>query len=228
MTVELPDLPDTADAEEVGRRIAAETGGFTGGGVEVFADIGRFTLRSLIDNGLRPSHRLLDLGCGALRNGFWLVRYLDADRYFGIEPSKRYVEIGMKHAIGPQLAAEKRPRFDHNREFDLAAFGERWDFVVARSIFSHASPEQFRKAMISFRDNSNPEAVMLASYRPIPKRKAGQDFIDLEPDGPEWRYNRFYSEKYLQDMARECGVHARNYGEVFNTQMWLRVSRTDA
>src|SRR5262245_52171544 len=45
----------------------------------------RFQLAFLRRMGLRPSHRVLDIGCGPLRGGLPLIRYLDRGRYTGIE-----------------------------------------------------------------------------------------------------------------------------------------------
>src|ERR1700761_2364722 len=147
-------MTDTQDIIEVARRIAIDTGGFTGGRLEIFAEAGQFSFDSLQQNGLKPSSKVLDYGCGSLRLGYWLVRFLEADRYFGIEPSERFLSAGLRHALGPELQAEKRPRFSNVATFDFSVFGEKFDFVVARSIFSHATPEDFLKAMESFRDNS--------------------------------------------------------------------------
>jgi hypothetical protein len=209
---------------EVARKIGADTRGFTGGGVDLFAEVGRFTLTSLQDNGLSPDSRVLDLGCGALRLGYWLVRYLDPDRYYGIEPNRKYVQAGLRHAIGPELEAAKRSRFHYAGDFDFSVFDIKFNFIVARSIFSHAPPEAFCGAMQSFCDNSTVGAVMLASYRPMRKRDPNVDFIDPNPDGPDWRLRR-YSLDFLQRSARDRGLTADNYGAPFNGQVWLRLSK---
>ena len=50
--------------------------------------MGHLQLQTLIQLGLRPQHRLLDIGCGSLRAGKRFIPYLDAERYFGIEPNE--------------------------------------------------------------------------------------------------------------------------------------------
>jgi SAM-dependent methyltransferase len=211
--------------EDVARKIAKETGGFTGGPINQFAEIGRQTLASLEANGVRPGHHVLDVGCGALRLGYWLVRYLDADRYCGIEPNKSYVDAGLKHAIGPDLVAQKRPRFDHSSEFDFSVFGTKFDFVIARSIFSHTPPAMMRSAMESFRDNSTDSAIMLASYKHTREGDKDADFVDAGGgSGREWGWFR-YRPAHVYAMARECGLWADDWGKKFNGQVWLKVSR---
>lgn len=219
-------MPDYASIEDVARNIAEETGGFTGGPIARFGEVGLHTLQSLKRTGLHPSACLLDVGCGALRLGYWLIRFLQPDRYCGIDPNPRYIAAGLKHAIGPKLEAEKRPRFDHNAEFDFSTFGTKFDFVVARSIFSHASPEMVCKVMESFGDNSTGKGIMLVSYKPIRKQNAGARVIDVLEKENGWSWRR-YGNTHLKKLARERGLFAANFGKPFNGQIWLRVSKTD-
>jgi hypothetical protein len=70
--------------QDIGEQIHKQ-GIFTGGPVEVFDQAGRLQLYTLVREGLSPYSKLLDVGCGCLRGGYWLVRLLDADCYFDIE-----------------------------------------------------------------------------------------------------------------------------------------------
>jgi SAM-dependent methyltransferase len=211
--------------EEIAKRIASETGGFTGGPIDRFGLVGRQTFMSLKAAGARSSSRVLDVGCGALRLGYWLVRFLEPDCYCGLDPNPKYVQAGLKHAIGEKLAMLKRPRFDHNMEFDFSVFGVKFDYVIARSIFSHTSPEQVCKVLESFRDNASDTGVMLVSYRPLKKDEQGEKVVDVNKFG-EWSWRR-YGKLYLKQLAQERGLFAGNFGKPFNGQVWLRVSKQD-
>jgi len=213
-------VPEPEELAEIARRIAAETDGFTGGNIEHFGEVGFDALK---ENGLNPRHRVLDLGCGTSRLGYWLVRYLDPDRYYGIEPIKKYVDAGLAHALGPEFLLQKRPRFRPNRNFDFSVFGVTFDYVVARSIFSHAAPDIVAAAIDSFRANSKDDAVMLMSYRQLKdSSKGGHVCRDVDDLG--WGFHK-YALEYLQNMARDRGMFAGNFGEPFNDQIWLRLSR---
>lgn len=92
----------------------------------------------LIGQGLRPHHRVLDIGCGALRGGVPLTRYLDPDRYYGIDVSDALIEAGYQQEIaGTDLAARlpRRHLFVTDR-FEIP-FGERFDYALAVSLFTH-------------------------------------------------------------------------------------------
>jgi SAM-dependent methyltransferase len=139
---------------------------FLGGPIGDFERIGRLGFTVLLQEGLRPSSRVLDVGCGALRLGYWLMRFLDPGRYFGIEPQQSMVETGLHDLIEPEIVARAQPRFSSNDDFDFSVFDERFDFVYARSIWTHASKPQISSMLSSFAANTSPGAVFLASYYP--------------------------------------------------------------
>jgi cyclopropane fatty-acyl-phospholipid synthase-like methyltransferase len=56
----------------------------------------RFQFEFLTSHGLRPEHRLLDIGCGTLRGGIPLIEYLDTGHYAGIEARAAVLKEGRK------------------------------------------------------------------------------------------------------------------------------------
>jgi SAM-dependent methyltransferase len=139
---------------------------FLGGPVKDFVRVGGHCLEVLLAEGLTPSSRVLDVGCGALRVGYWLMRVLDPGRYFGIEPNQEMLRLGLDTVVEPDVLSRAHPHLAHNDDFDFSRFGERFDFVVARSIWTHASRAQIGAMLTSFAATSTPDGVFLASYRP--------------------------------------------------------------
>ena len=150
--------------ERAARMVAA--GGFLGVPLDGFEEEGRLQLGTLLRLGLRPQSKLLDIGCGCLRGGYWLIHFLDAGCYFGIEPHRQRLELGLSLLLEPGLAAAKRPRFDSNADFDIAVFGERFDVFLARSNWTHASKPQIQRMLDGFRRDGAPGALFLTSYLP--------------------------------------------------------------
>ncbi len=120
----------------------------------------------LLREGLRPSSRVLDVGCGALRLGYWLMRFLEPGCYFGIEPQQEMLGVGLEELIEPQVVERADAHFDANEDFDFSVFGETFDFVFARSIWTHASKPQISAMLRSFACTSSVAGVFLASYKP--------------------------------------------------------------
>src|SRR5260370_29281117 len=75
--------------------------GFLGVPVETFAEAGRRQLDALLEEGLRPESRVLDIGCGRLRAAYSLIHYLHPGCYHGIYPAHPPVARGPPHLSPP-------------------------------------------------------------------------------------------------------------------------------
>jgi len=116
--------------------------------------------------GLRDYHQLLDVGCGSLRAGRLFIPYLLPGSYFGIEPEPWLIEEGVERELGQDLIRIKQPRFDHNREFDFSVFTERFDFILAQSVLTHAGRAQIHACFSSVKKVLAPEGVFAVTYIP--------------------------------------------------------------
>lgn len=108
---------------------------------------GRDVLELLKLHGLKPPHRLLDFGCGSLRVGRWLIHYLDADKYFGIDPEVWLMEMARLEELSAEIWEEKGPRFDGNGDWNLKVFGCKFDYVVVSDVLLHAAHWQIDKVI---------------------------------------------------------------------------------
>ncbi|MDT7808791.1 MAG: hypothetical protein QOJ70_2604 [Acidobacteriota bacterium] len=131
---------------------------FEGGGREQFI--------YLLTAGLKPNSKVVDIGCGVLRAGYWLIHFLDVGCYCGIEPHTGRLEMGINTILEPETLEVKRPRFDTNPHFDTSVFGEKFDFFLAYSIWTHASKWQIQATLDSFVRDSKDKGVFLTSYLP--------------------------------------------------------------
>jgi len=138
---------------------------FVGGPPRDFASVGRLQLEMMLHEGLWPQARVLDVGCGCLRGGYWLMHFLDPACYFGIEPNTEMLQAGLEVIVEPEILARAAPAFSDNDRFDFSEFGVAFDFVLARSVWTHASFAQIETMLDSFVATS-PGGVFLASYLP--------------------------------------------------------------
>jgi SAM-dependent methyltransferase len=199
-----------------------------GGPRKNFALAGRKQLIALLRHGMEPDSTVLDIGCGSLRAGLWLVRLLDPGCYFGIEPNREMLDAGVEVLLGPEMVAAKRPTFSYRDDFSMTHFGVRFDFYLARSIWSHASKPQIEVMLDGFVATAAPGATFLASYY-----RASAERPDY--DGAEWLGRSHESEEggtIAHDLAwiskacesRGLVVHeAPNPVFNFGAQTWLAV-----
>ena len=150
--------------------IAARTPNDLGGPVASFDWVGRAVLILLLEQGICPSSKVLDLGCGAARVAYWLIRLLDRGKYFGIEPDEARLKIGTDKILGAQLMEEKAPRFSREDSFDLTVFGETFDYVFARSVWSHCARIHIERTLDSLVQCLEPDGIALLSFYPAVTR----------------------------------------------------------
>ena len=197
---------------------------YTGGPIQHFEKVGRETIITLLQNGLRPDHKILDFGCGAIRLGYWLIRLVDRGNYYGIEPDISMIDTGKKYSLEEELVQTKQPKFSTNGKCDFSVFGVEFDFVVARSIFTHTTPAMLRRTLKSFQENSTPNGVMLASYWPLEYSKPGEIGEELPLTDDRFIPVIKYELKTLQAWSAEFGLKVSEYrvNPLINEQVWLK------
>ena len=222
MSERLPSRVQKAAEEMMARE------GFLGVPVATFEEAGRSQLIELLRCGLRPESRLLDFGCGCLRIAYWLVRFLDPDCYYGIEPARKRVEIGLRYLFTPEVLNAKRPQFDYNAVFDSSPFNVRFDFFLARSIWTHGSKRQIAATLDSFVRDSEPGATFLTSY--LPAHSDEEDYM-----GDQWVGTSHESDipgvirHRLSWIVEQCSQRNLFVEELpgydCDSQLWLRIIR---
>lgn len=199
---------------------------FIGCPLEVFEHTAKDLFCLALMEGMARDSSVLEIGCGCLRTGYWFVQYLDEERYFGIEPNAKMLDAGRDLLLGA-LEAQKSPQFSHNEDFNFGVFGRTFDFVIAFSIWSHASKRQIETMLDQFKRTANPGAKFLASWIPARDEMA-------EYQGESWvgRSHRSdhpgmvaHSRSWLTDAVVSRRLSVR-FCEGFTTlrQHWLVVS----
>ncbi|MEO0438573.1 MAG: class I SAM-dependent methyltransferase [Pseudomonadota bacterium] len=217
----------------MGKAIERRTGHYSGGPLDSFEAVGRDALQTLLSEGLLPSHRLLDFGCGSLRLGYWLIRFLDRGRYFGIDPIRKGVEAGLDIVLEKDLERFKVPRFAFNSDCDMGVFETQFDFVVARSILTHTAPGMLHSILKSF-STTCPNGTLIASYwredsrenyHSVPTRTSG---IELCGDNLDLGDERFvavvrYTLAYIEAAAKSANLSVQELNRPsINKQIWLK------
>jgi SAM-dependent methyltransferase len=163
--------------------------------------VGAAQFNILTSLGLRQHHKLLDIGCGSLRAGRLFLPYLLPGNYYGIEPEPWLIQKGLEEEIGQSIIDIKKPRFDHNADFNLQVFGETFDYMVAQSIFSHASQQQINTCLQQVRRTLNPGGMFAVNFIQGEENYAGD----------EWVYPGIvsYTLGFMQSMVRDAGLEAQ-------------------
>jgi hypothetical protein len=138
------------------------------------------------------------------------------------------LEAGLRILLEPGLADLKRPKFDHNADFDFTIFNESFDFLVARSIWTHASKQQIQTMLDGFVRNANRSGIFLTSYiKPkfFLKDYQGTQWIGRshESDSPGMVCHSF---GWIQTACAKRGLVAEELKDKeynFGFQTWIRI-----
>src|SRR5258707_11829020 len=104
--------------------------------IETFEQAGREQLIALLQEGLHPESKVLEIGCGCLRIAYWLVRFLDPGCYHGLEPARQRVQYGLQYLFSSGEGGFKKPRFDFKADFCFFPFRTRVLFFFSRSVWT--------------------------------------------------------------------------------------------
>lgn len=179
--------------------------------------MGATQFRLLTALGLREDHFVLDVGCGSLRAGRLLIPYLNRSRYCGIEPNSWLVADAIAAEIGPELVERKNVRFSETGDFDAGVFGERFDFILAQSIFSHAGPDLLQKALTRFKGALAGSGLVLATFL------FDVDHPRLKVETEGWTYPgcTAYRRETIAELAEATGFAWRILPWYHPRQTWM-------
>jgi len=170
--------------------------------------VGRLQLRFLRRRGLRRDHRLLDIGCGALRGGVHFVRFLDAGGYIGVDKEPELLALGAEQELGPQLVAAKRPVLLAlpDFEFERLPTTARPDVAWAHSLFTHLPMGHIRRCLARRRPVMGRGSVLYATFGECDEPK------DNPPEPHDHRLFE-YTLAEMAEVGRATGWHVEHLGK---------------
>jgi len=137
----------------------------------------------MLAQGLKPEHRFLDLGCGALRGTIRLVDYLHDGNFYGTD-----ISIGLlKEAIIEcgRLKLKNTPILQLMDSFDLSEFGK-FDFILCNSVTVHIEPDDIQEIAHSIKSVLAQTGKAFISIHPLQET----DAETFKWDGYRWWYKR--------------------------------------
>jgi ubiquinone/menaquinone biosynthesis C-methylase UbiE len=169
-------------------------------------ELGQAQFDFLVANGLEPTHRMLEIGCGNLRGGWRFIDHLEPGHYTGIDISPDVLFSAQRTLVEFGLQ-DKLPRLTPVKDLTLAWLpAEHFDVVHAHSVFSHCPMDVIAecfahvgrvmtpKAFFDFTFNSTeerPHQVLREDYYYRPEQLvelAAAHGFEAEPR-PDWSGN---------------------------------------
>jgi SAM-dependent methyltransferase len=169
-------------------------------------EIGQLQFDLLLNQGLQPHHKMLDVGCGTLRGGRHAIRYLNAGNYSGIDISPKAIEHA-KQLVQQEGLFEKGPRLVVSEKMNLQFrefSGETFDFILAQSVFTHLKPEHITECFEYIGDIMDESSAFYFTY------------TKGEAYGQIGRKGFCYPFSFFESLAGQFGFNLRDCSKEYN------------
>ncbi len=184
---------------------------FVGG---LWEELGVLQFEFMKKAGLLPHHRLVDVGCGALRGGIYFVPYLEPGHYHGIDLNASLIEAGKKELIDHRLADRGANLLVTDR-FDMAPFGVQFDYALAVSVFTHLDMNHILRCLVETRKVLAPSGKFFSTFFHAPTSLHLEEMTHT-PGGVVTHFDSdpfHYSLDEMADLARRAGLQVDLIGE---------------
>lgn len=114
---------------------------------ERWLELGKMQFDYLVEHGLTPQDRLLEIGCGNLRAGWRFISYLEPGNYYGVDISPDILMAGQRTLVEQELQ-DKLPRLTVVPDLSLEFLpDDHFTVAHAHSVFSHTPLEAVEQGL---------------------------------------------------------------------------------
>jgi hypothetical protein len=122
--------------------------------------------RRMIEYGLKPDHLCIEYGCGSLWAAEPVIRYLVAGRFYGIDITDRFYEVGRARLAG--LVAEKQVRLGVIAPATLREIAAlQPDFVYSRKVLPHVADDALPRYLANICSLMAPKTLAVLDNTPV-------------------------------------------------------------
>lgn len=172
----------------------------------LWSEMGKLQFDFLLNRGLQPTDYLLDIACGSLRAGVYLIPYLEKGHYLGIEKEPDLIKAGIEQELSRQLFEEKQPKLVVSDSFEFTKFGVQPTYALAQSLFTHLPPSMINDCFQKLRHVINDEGVFYATYFEI-------ELSRENPDEPHDHLSFAYTHEEMERFGEQNGWDATYIGD---------------
>jgi hypothetical protein len=169
--------------------------------------IGRLQFDFMLSQGLVPSFRLIDLGCGCLRGGVHFVRYLDVNNYFGLDSNQSLLDAGydIELATAGLQAKIARENLICSDDFNLQSVEGGFDFAIAQSLFTHLPVNSIRLCLVRLAEKLKTGGALYATFFEAPESLPYGEALVHDPGGVTTFDAKDPYHYRANDIERLCG-----------------------
>ncbi len=164
----------------------------------------KYQLNLLRVNGLKPHHKLLDIGCGPLQGGTAFIKYLNKENYYGIDIKKNVIDIGKKQIIKNKLTV-KNPFLSYSETFgQFEIKNVKFDFMWASQVLYYFDEAVIRSLMKMISSTLSENGKFLGDI-------IGPKHYEFRLREHNWILHTVES---LRNIAKDYGLKVEELGEI--------------
>jgi len=179
-------------------------------------EIGKLQFNFLVKNGLEPKHFLLDVGCGNLRGGIHFIRFLEEGHYFGIDKNQEFLDGG-KIELKENGLEHKNHTLKKMENFDFMSLGQKFDYAIAQSIFTHIPLSDIRRCVTNIEKALVPGGKFYATFFESTLDNNDEQIVHNTIDGSVVSFPNkdpfHYPFSYFQKLCDDTSLEVRRIGE---------------
>jgi len=202
-------------------------------GERLWVEHQQMQLKFLLRRGLKPSTRLLDLGCGPMRLGAAVIPLLTTGWYLGQDLNPETLAFGEEVLRRAGIAEQANYTLLASERFDLSAVEGPIDLAFSNSLFSHLNLNSILTCLLQLKTVLKPQGVYYSTFflagsaaewlHPLERNKWGRAFDTYAHQDP---YH--YTRSMMAAVAEEAGFRmdlVPDFGHPTQTMARFRLRR---
>jgi cyclopropane fatty-acyl-phospholipid synthase-like methyltransferase len=173
----------------------------------LWRELGDLQFDFLVQKGLKPEHKFLDIGCGVLRGGLNFIKYLEVGNYYGMDISSEAI-IHSKNLVVEMGFQFRLPKLIVNRDLKFRElFGKKFDYILAQSVFTHLPSEYIEECFENIRNVMHGDSLFYFTFFHATEYKQVGTYKFRYP----FKHFKFLAKKYghkVKDVSSEY-MHPR-------------------
>ena len=128
-------------------------------------DTGIKVKKLLIRKGLKKNHDFLDYGCGYGRMAIPFIKYLNNNKYVGVDLSKVRVKLAKEYIASENCKKKYKIYLSLNKSLHSLLCNHKFDFILLYSVINHNPKEEVYKVLKELKRHLKPKGKIFFDYQ---------------------------------------------------------------